>query len=186
MIRSYLVRSAKDVVKKCIDNDDMETLIFCEKFGVIKKNNIDDLIDYAASRKAIQFTAYLLNYKNAKVMGEMVTGDLSVKEGIEKIEQTTVSTAAGLVAMGEGSTIGAAIGTVFGPVGSAIGGFIGGTVGYIAGSKVGEAVVKGAQKIRDGAIKVAKKIVSGVKTVGSAIVSGVKSLCSGIASFFGF
>ena len=65
-------------------------------------------------------------------------------------------------------------------------GFIGGTVGYIAGSKVGEAVVKGAQKIRDGAIKVAKKIVSGVKTVGSAIVSGVKSLCSGIASFFGF
>ena len=124
--------------------------------------------------------------EDAKVMGEMVTGDLSVKEGIEKIEQTTVSTAAGLVAMGEGSTIGAAIGTVFGPVGSAIGGFIGGTVGYIAGSKVGEAVVKGAQKIRDGAIKVAKKIVSGVKTVGSAIVSGVKSLCSGIASFFGF
>ena len=124
--------------------------------------------------------------EDAKVLGEMVTGDLSVKEGIEKIEQTTVSTAAGLVAMGEGSTIGAAIGTVFGPVGSAIGGFIGGTVGYIAGSKVGEAVVKGAQKIRDGAIKVAKKIVSGVKTVGSAIVSGVKSLCSGIASFFGF
>ena len=55
--------------------------------------------------------------EDAKVMGEMVTGDLSVKEGIEKIEQTTVSTAAGLVAMGEGSTIGAAIGTVFGPVG---------------------------------------------------------------------
>ena len=124
--------------------------------------------------------------EDVKVLGKMATGELSVKEGIEKIEQTTVATAAGLVTMGEGAAIGAAVGTIFGPVGTAIGGFVGGTVGYMAGSKVGETIVKGAQKIRDGAVKVAKKVASGVKSAVSTVASGVKSFCSGVASFFGF
>jgi hypothetical protein len=124
--------------------------------------------------------------EDAKVVGKMMTGELSVKEGIEKIEQTTVATAAGLVAMGEGAAIGAAAGAIFGPVGAAIGGFVGGSVGYMAGSKVGETVVKGAQKIRDGAVKVAKTIGSGIKSACSTVASGVKSFCSGVASFFGF
>lgn len=124
--------------------------------------------------------------EDAKVVGKMMTGELSVKEGIEKIEQTTVATVASLVAMNEGAAIGAAAGAIFGPVGAAIGGFVGGTVGYMAGSKVGETVVKGAQKIRDGAVKVAKTIGSGIKSACSTIASGVKSFCSGVASFFGF
>lgn len=124
--------------------------------------------------------------EDVKVLGKMATGELTMKEGIEKLEQTTVSTAAGLVAMGKGVAIGAAMGTVFGPVGTAVGGFIGGTVGYMAGSKVGEAVVKCAQKVRDGAKKVAKTVVSGVKSVASSVASGVKSFCRGVASFFGF
>lgn len=37
----------------CIDNDDMELLLFCEPFGVIKKNNIDDLLEYSAEQMAI-------------------------------------------------------------------------------------------------------------------------------------
>lgn len=124
--------------------------------------------------------------EDVKVLGKMATGELTMKEGIEKLEQTTVSTVAGLVAMGKGAAIGAAMGTVFGPAGTAIGGFIGGTVGYMAGSKVGEAVVKCAQKVRDGAKKVAKTVTSGVKRVASSVASGVKSFCSSVASFFGF
>lgn len=124
--------------------------------------------------------------EDVKVLGKMATGELTMKEGIEKLEQTTVSTAAGLVAMGKGAAIGAAMGTVFGPVGTAVGGFIGGTVGYMAGSKVGEAVVKCAQKVRDGAKNVAKTVVSGVKSVASSVASGVKSICRGVAGFFGF
>ena len=58
--------------------------------------------------------------------------------------------------------VGEVIGMVFGPVGSAIGGFIGGTVAYIAGSKVGETIVKGAQKLRDGAVKVVKMVAEGI------------------------
>lgn len=124
--------------------------------------------------------------EDAKVVGKMMTGELSVKEGIEKIEQTTVATAAGLVAMGEGAAIGAAAGAILGPVGATIGGFVGGTVGYMAGSKVGETVVKGAQKIRDGAVKVAKTIGSGIKSGCNTVASGVKSFCSGVAGFFRF
>lgn len=124
--------------------------------------------------------------EDAKVVGKILTGELSLKEGIEKIEQTTVATAAGLVTMGEGTAIGAAAGAIFGPVGVAIGGFVGGTVGYMAGSKVGETIVKGAQKIRDCAVNVTKAIGSGIKSRCSTVANGVKSFFSGITSFFGF
>lgn len=124
--------------------------------------------------------------ENAKVVGKMVSGKLSMKEGIEKLEQTTVATVAGLAAMGKGAAIGATIGTVFGPVGTAVGGFVGGTIGYMAGSKVGETIVKGAQKIRDGAMKVAKAVASGVKNVVNTVSDKITNFCSGIASFFGF
>lgn len=122
--------------------------------------------------------------EGAKVVGKMMTGGLSVKEGIEKIEQTTIATTAGLVLMGEGSTIGIIAGMLFGPVGSAIGAFVGGTVAYMAGAKVGETVVKGAQKIRDGAIKVAKTIGLGISSAVGTLANGVKSLFSSLVSFF--
>lgn len=123
--------------------------------------------------------------ENVKVIGKMVTGELSLKEGIEKIEQTTVATTAGLAAMGEGAAIGAAAGTIFGPVGMAIGGFVGGTVGYMAGSKIGETVVKGVQKIRDGAVKVAKTIGIGVESTISTVANSVKSAVSTVTSGVG-
>lgn len=121
--------------------------------------------------------------EDAKVAGKMMSGELSFKEGVGKIEQTTVATVAGLATMGKGTAIGAAVGTVFGPVGTAIGGFAGGTIGYMAGSKVGETIVKGAQKIRDGAVKAAKTVASGVKNV---VSTAFKSVCSGFASILGF
>jgi len=124
--------------------------------------------------------------EDAKVVGKIITGELSVKEGIDKIEQTTVATVAGLATIGKGSAIGAAVGTVFGPVGTAVGGFLGGTIGYMAGSKVGETIVKGAQKIRDGARKVASTIGDGIKSAANTVVSGVKNFCSSVVSFFGF
>lgn len=122
--------------------------------------------------------------EDIKVIGKMVTGKLTFKEGVEKLEQTTVATAAGLATMGKGAALGASIGTVFGPVGTAIGGFVGGTVGYLAGSKVGETIVKGVQKFRSKAMEVVKSIGNGVKNVASGIVNGVKSFFSGIKSLF--
>lgn len=66
---SFLVKSAKEIVKTCIDNNDMETLLFCETFGVIKKSNIDSFLEYATEKDAIQFTAHLLEYKNTNLGG---------------------------------------------------------------------------------------------------------------------
>lgn len=153
------------------------------KVGVEKE--VISVIPKGTPASTIANIAYVA-IEDIKVLGKMATGELSFKEGIDKIEQTTVATVAGLATMGKGVAIGAAIGTVFGPVGTAVGGFIGGTVGYMAGSKVGETVVKCVQKVRDGAVKVAKTIVSGVKSIASSVTSGVINFCSGLASFFGF
>ncbi|WP_130861913.1 hypothetical protein [Bacilliculturomica massiliensis] len=126
--------------------------------------------------------------EDAKVIGRMMSGDLSFKEGIEKLEQTTVATAGGLIAMGGGTAIGAAIGTFAGPVGVAVGGFVGGTVGYMAGSKICETITKGAQKLRNGVIETVKKVGTTVCETGKAVAEGVKDFCgglvSGLAGFF--
>lgn len=119
--------------------------------------------------------------ENVKVLGKVANGELTVKEGMDKMEQTTVATVAGIAAGAEGAAIGASIGAVFGPVGAVVGGFVGGTVGYMAGSKVGETITKGVQKVREKAIEV-------VKEIGSSIASGVKntwnSVKSGVTSLF--
>lgn len=117
--------------------------------------------------------------ENVKVLGKVATGELTAKEGLDAMEQTTASCVAGIAASTKGATIGATIGSVLGPVGTAVGGFIGGTIGYMAGSKVAQTVVKGVQKVRDKAVEV-------VKSVGSAVVSGAKSFVRGVASLFGF
>lgn len=117
--------------------------------------------------------------ENVKVLGKVATGELTAKEGLDAMEQTTASCVAGIATSTKGAAIGATIGSVLGPVGTAVGGFIGGTIGYMAGSKVAQAIVKGVQKVRDKAIEV-------LKSVGSAVVDGVKSFVRGFASLFGF
>lgn len=119
--------------------------------------------------------------ENTKIINKMATGELTAKEGLDKMEQVTLSTVAGIAASVKGAAIGTTIGTVFGPIGIVVGGFIGGTMGYMAGSKAAEILVKGAQKIREESKEV-------VKSIGRAISSGVKndleSLCGGIRSLF--
>lgn len=41
----------------------MKLVLDLEQFGVIKKNNIDELLAYATEKKADWFTAYLLDKK---------------------------------------------------------------------------------------------------------------------------
>lgn len=103
--------------------------------------------------------------EDIKVMGKIATGELTIKEGIDKLEQTHVSTAVGLMAMGEGAAIGATAGAVFGPVGAAVGGLLGGVVGYMAGAETGERIAKGRQKIRDKVIEVGKGVITKAKNV---------------------
>lgn len=117
--------------------------------------------------------------ENVKVLGKVATGELTGKEGIDTMQQTTVACVAGLAASAKGAAIGAAVGTVLGPVGTAVGGFIGGTIGYMAGSTVGKAVVKGVQKIRDTAVSYVKSTVNTVR-------SGISNFVSGVVGIFDF
>lgn len=121
--------------------------------------------------------------ENVKVLGKVATGELTLKEGFDKMEQTTVATVAGIAAGVKGTSIGATIGTVFGPVGIVVGGFIGGTVGYIAGSKVAETAVRGVQKVREKAREVVKEVGSTIVSGAKSVLYGVKNLARGIFSW---
>jgi len=114
--------------------------------------------------------------ENVKVIGKMVKGELTAKEGLEKMEQVTVSTVAGIASSTKGTMVGAAIGSVLGPVGTAVGGFIGGTIGYMAGSKVGETFVKGVQKIRDKVCEAVSNVANKVKDIGSSFKNFLRGL----------
>lgn len=112
--------------------------------------------------------------ENVKIGIKVFKGELSAKEGLELMEQTTGSCIVGMAASAKGMAIGASIGTVFGLPGIAVGGFVGATVGYIAGSKLGEIVIKGAQKIRSVANET-------LKTVGEKIRRGIKDAARAFA-----
>lgn len=122
--------------------------------------------------------------EDAKVIGKMATGEYTAKEGLDKLEQTTVATTGGLIAMGKGAAIGAEIGAFAGPIGVAVGGFIGGTVGYMAGSKVGEAIVKVHHKIRDKAVEIAKGTDNRVVAAGHIVANGIRDFASSIGNGF--
>ncbi len=127
--------------------------------------------------------------EDAKIMKQVALGELSCEEGIEKIQLVTVSTAAGLLAMGQGTLIGgevgafagAMIGINFGPaamlagmsIGRVVGSFVGASIGYMAGSKTGEMIVNGARKVRDGAIRMAKQVKEKVK---EAVGNGLRKM----------
>lgn len=124
--------------------------------------------------------------ENVKVAGKVATGKLTVKEGLDLMEQTTVSCIAGIAASTKGAAIGATIGSVVGPVGAVVGSFVGGTVGYMAGSKVGQVVTKGYQKARETARSITSSVRSIGSSIGSSITSTVSSIGSSIAGIFGF
>lgn len=118
--------------------------------------------------------------ENVKIFRKVAIGEYTVQEGLDIMEQTTVSIVAGMVAAAKGAAIGSQIGIVLGPIGVAVGGFIGGTVGYITGSKVAEALVKGTQRLREktkGIVKnVGNRLYEGAKRVGSSIQAFASSL----------
>lgn len=106
--------------------------------------------------------------ENLKVAGKVFTGELTPREGLEVMGQTTGACVAGIAAGAvAGAKLGSIAGTVLGPFGTVAGGIIGSAVGYMAGSKIGEAVVNGAQKIG--------------KAAWSAIKSGVKKFGENVA-----
>lgn len=126
-------------------------------------------------------TIAYVGIENAKVMGEMASGELTFKEGVDKLEQTTVSSVAGIGSGIFGSLKGYAIGTaIAGPIGGAVVGFVGGIASSMAGSKAAEKVVEGVQKVRDKVVETVEEkftgFVDSVCSVGSSVVNFVSSI----------
>lgn len=146
--------------------------------GAIKVGAEKGIIPAILKETSIAGNVAVIAVENVKVIGKMMSGELTGKEGIEKIEQTTVATVAGLSASAQGAAFGASIGAVLGPIGSAVGGFIGGTVSYLAGSKIGETITKGVQKVRDVVVEGVKAVGRGITSVFSGALDIVDSLFS--------
>jgi len=88
---------------------------------------------------------------NIEIMGKLATGKVSKIEAIEQMQETTVSTIAGLAVSTKSDVIGSTIDTVLDPggviVGGTIGGVIvGGTIGGIIGHMAGSNIARTAMK----------------------------------------
>ncbi|MDF9840777.1 MULTISPECIES: hypothetical protein [unclassified Paenibacillus] len=114
--------------------------------------------------------------ENIKVIKKVSDGELTLLEGLNEMEVTTVSTIAGILASTEGMVTGAAIGSVFGPPGTLVGGFIGGIVGYATGSKVAEQLTRAHQKLRTTAAETFERSWSNVRNTASTVWQNAKSI----------
>lgn len=125
--------------------------------------------------------------ENIKVLGKVVTGELTVTKGLDQMGRTTTSMVAGLWAMAKGAAVGAKLTAwipVVGPVLSVVTGFIGGMVGYFGGSKVGDAIYEVGKKVASSARTVAKAAWNGIKSAGRAVGDKLKSGVKAIAGIF--
>lgn len=144
--------------------------------GAIKVGAEKGIVPAVLKDASVAGNVAFVAIENVKVIGQMMSGEMTGKEGIEKMEQTTVAAVAGLSASAQGAAVGAAVGAVLGPVGSAVGSFVGGAVSYLAGSKIGETITKGVQKARDVVVGGTLALAGGIVEVASAIWDGLVSL----------
>jgi len=122
--------------------------------------------------------------ENVKVIDKIAKGELTIKDGLERMEHTTISSISGIVSNKScriGEKIGKTIGNVFGPIGRIVGGVIGGAVGYFAGSKVGECIVSEVRKLRG---IVETKISSIGKTISKVVTGGIRNFCNNVRMLF--
>lgn len=112
---------------------------------------------------------------NLRVLSRLARGQIGKQEAVDQMAHTTLTATAGLVAAGEGISLGAACGAVFGPAGVFLGGLAGGIVGGIAGSAIADKVYSAGKSLIKTGVETVSQVVSsgweGVKSAGRAIAS---------------
>jgi hypothetical protein len=112
--------------------------------------------------------------ENVKIAAKIATGELSLSEGYDKMEQTTISCIfAKESARFLGGMVGKFAGFYLGPVGAKIGGYIGSAIGHMAGSKFGECVAEGVKTIRKSIVSTVRSIANGVKNLIGSVMNFV-------------
>lgn len=127
-----------------------------------------------------------VSIENLKIMMQILNGEISLKDGFEKMCETTTSIICGIVVGGFGSgigiVIGALVGTLLGPIGTAIGAGIGwvlgGMTGYSLGACIGNAIGKVAVAVANTAINVVKSVVIRGASIVKNVCEGVRNIVS--------
>lgn len=122
--------------------------------------------------------------ESVKILSQVATGELTLLEAFERIEQVSISSVVGLTTMAKGAAVGVAaiakvvavLGLALNPIGATVSSIIGGAIGYMAGSSVAEACVKGLHSVQkfivETLIEGAGAVIGGIcNAIGSAISS---------------
>lgn len=86
-LKKYISRNTKAIIVRICKKDTVDELGLFEPFGIIKKNNIDEMIDAATKAKAKKCTAWLLDWQNNNLSAK----EKSVKANREKNGKPTVA-----------------------------------------------------------------------------------------------
>ena len=62
--RKYVSRSAKDILRMCIQEERMDWVKICEEAGALRKDAVEYAIKQAAEAKKPDFTAFFLDYQS--------------------------------------------------------------------------------------------------------------------------
>ena len=60
----YLSRISKDIVKLCVDEENIESLELCDQLGVLKPEHVRDCIGYANEKAKNEIVAWIMDYTN--------------------------------------------------------------------------------------------------------------------------
>lgn len=116
-----------------------------------------------------------VSIENVKIAAKVAAGELTVKEGLDRMARTSVAMTYGLGWSVTGSLMGAAALSFIPVVGPFLGAVVGGGVAYCAGAKFGNMVYDSAKKIATVAKNVVKSVCNGVKNTTSSICTGIKN-----------
>ena len=150
----------------------------------VLRSPVPSIVLTSAQAASVAAGVVSIGIEGASTAYKVATGEMSVSEAVDAMQDSVASTVGGLVCASlGGAAVGAMLGFVFGPFGSAVGGFVGAVVGGIAGSYV-------CRKVSEGVRAVNKTVTETVKSIASAAWEGVKSVASSIgsaiSSFFSF
>ena len=119
-----------------------------------------------------------IGIENIKIALKVISGEITVKEGLDKMARNSVAMVLGLDCAAAGAVIGGTALSLIPVVGPFLGAIVGGGVAYCAGAKVGNLIYDGVKKVANVAKTVAKSVCNGVKNTVSSICTGIKNIFS--------
>ncbi|MBQ1501297.1 MAG: leucine-rich repeat protein [Firmicutes bacterium] len=75
---AWLRANAADILRRCVDEEDMELTAFFADKGLIGQNAAEEVIEYAVRKKKVAFTAFLLQH--SETAADAVPPDLELTE----------------------------------------------------------------------------------------------------------